>query len=110
MKAYRLSIYSLTGSSRPCAASGCFTPSHCRDQIAEGETPPIALAAQTRSLLFPAIPTFGELDHDVAFGSWSGLTGPVGMNPEIVQTIHDTVEAIMKMEWLSAQRVQFSIS
>ena len=81
-----------------------------RDLITEGETTPIALAAPERSPLFPEIPTFRELGHDIVVENWTGLSGPSGMDPEMVQTIHDTVEAIMKMEPVIEQLAQFGIS
>ncbi|MGJ8596905.1 tripartite tricarboxylate transporter substrate-binding protein [Sulfitobacter sp.] len=78
--------------------------------MAEGETQPIAIAAPTRSLLFPEIPNFRELGHDIVVEYWTRLSGPASMDPAMVQTTHDTVEAIMKMEQVIAQLAQFSIS
>ena len=105
-----MSRYSRTGSIRLCAASECFATSRNRGQITEGETQPIALAAPTRSLLFPEIPIFRELGQEIVVENWTGLSGPASMDPAMVQTIHDTVETIMKMEQVIAQLAQFSIS
>lgn len=81
-----------------------------RDLITEGETQPIALAAPARSPLFPDIPTFRELGHDIVVENWTGLSGPAGMDPEMVQTIHDTVAVIMQMEPVIEQLAQFGIA
>lgn len=81
-----------------------------RDLITEGQTTPIALAAPERSPLFPEIPTFHELGHDVVIENWTGLSGPAGMDPAMVQTIHDTVEEIMTLEPVIEQLAQFGIS
>lgn len=81
-----------------------------RDLITEGQTTPIALAAPERSPLFPEIPTFRELGHDVVIENWTGLSGPAGMDPAMVQTIHDTVEEIMTLEPVIEQLAQFGIS
>ncbi len=81
-----------------------------RDLINDGETLPLALAAPARSPLFPQIPTFRELGYDVVIENWTGLSGPAGMDPETVQTIHDTVEAIMAMQPVVDQLAQWGIT
>ncbi|MDB2408147.1 tripartite tricarboxylate transporter substrate binding protein, partial [Jannaschia sp.] len=80
-----------------------------RDLIDEGESMPLALAAPERSSAFPDIPTFTELGHDIVIENWTGLSGPAGMDPEMVQTIHDTVEAIMQMDSVIEQLAQFGV-
>ncbi|UWQ17765.1 tripartite tricarboxylate transporter substrate binding protein [Jannaschia sp. M317] len=81
-----------------------------RDLITEGETQPIALAAPARSPLFPDIPTFRELGHDVVIENWTGLSGPAGMDPAMVETINDTVAEIMQLDAVIAQLAQFGIA
>lgn len=81
-----------------------------RDLISEGVTVPLALAAPERSPLFPEIPTFRELGHDIVIENWTGLSGPAGMDPKMVQTIHDTVLAIMQLEPVVEQMAQFGIA
>ena len=80
------------------------------DLITEGETQPIALAAPQRSPLFPEIPTFRELGHDIVIENWTGVSGPAGMDPAMVQTINDTIAAIMKMEPVIEQLARFGIA
>ncbi|WP_425090858.1 Bug family tripartite tricarboxylate transporter substrate binding protein [Tropicimonas sp. S265A] len=81
-----------------------------RDLITEGETQPIALAAPERSDVFPEIPTFRELGHDIVIENWTGLSGPAGMDPAMVATINDTVAEIMQLEAVVAQLAQFGIA
>ena len=81
-----------------------------RDLITEGETLPIALASPTRSPLFPEIPTFRELGYDVVVENWTGLSGPAGMDPAMVTTIHDTIEEIMGLQPVIDQLAQWGIS
>lgn len=81
-----------------------------RDLITEGETQPLALAAPERSPLFPEIPTFRELGHDIVVENWTGLSGPAGMDPAMVQTINDTVAEIMQLEPVIEQLAQFGIA
>lgn len=81
-----------------------------RDLITEGETQPIALAAAERSSVFPDIPTFRELGHDIVIENWTGLSGPAGMDTEMVKTINETVGAIMQLEPVIEQLAQFGIA
>jgi tripartite-type tricarboxylate transporter receptor subunit TctC len=80
------------------------------DLITEGETQPIALAAPERSPLFPDIPTFRELGHDIVIENWTGVSAPAGMDPEMVKTINDTIGAIMQMEPVIEQLAKFGIA
>ncbi|SLN27894.1 Tripartite tricarboxylate transporter family receptor [Aquimixticola soesokkakensis] len=79
------------------------------DLIAEGATLPLALAAPERAPLFPDLPTFRELGYDVVIENWTGLSGPAGMDPAMVTTIHDSVEAIMADPEVVAQMAQWGI-
>ncbi|MBO6884627.1 MAG: tripartite tricarboxylate transporter substrate binding protein [Marivita sp.] len=80
------------------------------DLITEGETQPIALAAPERSTAFPDIPTFRELGHDIVIENWTGLSGPAGMDPEMVKTINETVAAIMQLESVIERLAQFGVA
>jgi Uncharacterized protein conserved in bacteria len=65
--------------------------------VEDGEVVPLAVAAPQRLPRFPEIPTFRELGYDVVIENWTGLSGPAGMDPAMVQTIHDSVEYIMAL-------------
>lgn len=80
------------------------------DLITEGETQPIALAAPERSAKYPDIPTFRELGHDIVIENWTGLSGPAGMDPAMVETINDTVAEIMQMPSVVEQLDTFGVA
>ncbi|MDV4167389.1 tripartite tricarboxylate transporter substrate binding protein [Rhodovulum sp. FJ3] len=80
------------------------------DLIIEGETQPIALAAPERSAKYPDIPTFRELGHDIVIENWTGLSGPAGMDPAMVETINDTVAEIMQMPAVIEQLDTFGVA
>ena len=65
-------------------------------QIRGGKVRAIALASRERNPAVPDVPTMSEwgiADFDV--GTWSGLIGPKGMPPEIVQRINAAVAAVV---------------
>jgi tripartite-type tricarboxylate transporter receptor subunit TctC len=80
------------------------------DLITEGETQPIALAAPERSAKYPDIPTFRELGHDIVIENWTGLSGPAGMDPAMIETINDTVAEIMQMPAVIEQLDTFGVA
>ena len=80
------------------------------DLITEGETQPIALAAPERSAKYSDIPTFRELGHDIVIENWTGLSGPAGMDPAMVETINDTVAEIMQMPAVIEQLDTFGVA
>ena len=67
------------------------------DMIEDGEAVAIALAAPERLADHPEVPTFRELGYDVVLENWVGLSGPAGIDPEMMQTILETVQAIIAM-------------
>ncbi|MFY0635198.1 MAG: tripartite tricarboxylate transporter substrate binding protein [Vannielia sp.] len=78
--------------------------------IEDGEVVPLAIASPERSKRFPEIPTFRELGYDVVIENWTGLSGPAGMDPAMVQTIHDSVEEIMAIPAVIEQMDQWGIA
>ncbi len=63
------------------------------DMALEGQVRPLALWMSARVPRFPAVPTFRELGYDVVGESAYGIAGPRGMDPEVVQAIHDAFRA-----------------
>jgi tripartite-type tricarboxylate transporter receptor subunit TctC len=56
----------------------------------------IAMAELKRSALMPELPTMDESGlPGFAVGNWAGLLGPAGLDPKIVQKLHDEVVAIL---------------
>jgi tripartite-type tricarboxylate transporter receptor subunit TctC len=78
--------------------------------IEDKEVVALAVAAPERSKRFPDVPTFREQGYDVVIENWTGLSGPAGMNPEMVQTIHDSMEEIMAMPAVIEQMDQWGIA
>ena len=65
-------------------------------QVRGGKVRAIALASKQRNPAVPDVPTLAELgvpDFDV--GTWSGLIGPKGVPPDIVQKVNAAVEAVV---------------
>ncbi|MGB3406073.1 MAG: tripartite tricarboxylate transporter substrate binding protein [Jannaschia sp.] len=78
--------------------------------IEDDEVVALAVASPARSARFPDIPTFRELGYDVVIENWTGLSGPAGMDPAMVATIHDSVEYIMALPPVIEQMDQWGIS
>jgi tripartite-type tricarboxylate transporter receptor subunit TctC len=64
------------------------------DMIEDKEAVAIAIASPERNPEVPDVPTFVEQGYDIVIENWVGLSGPAGMDPAMVQTIHDTVLAV----------------
>ena len=58
------------------------------DMALEGRLRPLAVWMSERVKRFPDVPTFRELGWNVIGESTYGIAGPRGMDPEIVDTIH----------------------
>ena len=56
---------------------------------------PLAMAEKKRSALMPELPTMDESGlPGFEVGNWAGLLGPAGLDPSIVQKLHDQIIAI----------------
>lgn len=78
--------------------------------IEDNEVVALAIASPARSARFPEIPTFREQGYDVVIENWTGLSGPAGMDPDMVATIHASVEHIMDLPDVIAQMDAWGIS
>ena len=57
---------------------------------------PIAMAELKRSALLPDLPTMNESGlPGFAVANWAGLLGPAGLDPKIVNKLHDEIVAIL---------------
>jgi len=57
---------------------------------------PVAMAEKKRSALMPELPTMDESGlPGFEVGNWAGLLGPAGLDPSIVQKLHDQIIAIL---------------
>ena len=62
--------------------------------IEDKEAVAVAIASPERNPELPDVPTFREQGHDIVIENWVGLSGPAGMDADMVAKIHDTVLAV----------------
>jgi tripartite-type tricarboxylate transporter receptor subunit TctC len=68
-------------------------------QIRSGRVRAIGLAAKERNVAVPDVPTMAELGlAEFEVGTWSGLIGPKGIPPDIVQKINKAVAEVVSEE------------
>ena len=62
------------------------------NHIKAGTARPIAMLSPGRNSMFPDVPTIAEAGFpDATLIFWSALHGPAGMNPAVVQRLHESV-------------------
>ncbi|MCK0752668.1 tripartite tricarboxylate transporter substrate binding protein [Chromohalobacter japonicus] len=65
-----------------------------RSMIESGRAASLGIMAPERLDSFPDVPTVQEaIGSDYQIGEWRGIAGPKGMDPEIVSTLEDALEA-----------------
>ncbi|MCK0743619.1 tripartite tricarboxylate transporter substrate binding protein [Chromohalobacter nigrandesensis] len=65
-----------------------------RSMIEAGRANSLGIMAPERLDSFPDVPTVQEaIGSDYQIGEWRGIAGPKGMDPEIVATLEDALEA-----------------
>jgi tripartite-type tricarboxylate transporter receptor subunit TctC len=62
-----------------------------------------------RSPRFPDVPTLKELGYDMVVTSPYGLSGPRGMDPGVVRTLHDALKTALFSPANEAVRKQFDM-
>jgi tripartite-type tricarboxylate transporter receptor subunit TctC len=78
--------------------------------IEDNEAVAIAIASSERNTEIPDVPTFLEQGYDIVIENWVGLTGPAGMDPEVVKSIHDTVLAVFASPEVQAKLTELGIT
>ena len=77
---------------------GWITPGAVGQHIQAGKLVPLAVAERQRTKLLPNVPTLIELGYrDLEVSAWMGLLGPKGLPPEIVRTLGNHMNEILKM-------------
>lgn len=71
-----------------------FSIGEVRAQVDAGEMKVLGIALDERLEALPDIPTFAEQGYDVVIGTFRGMAGPAGMDPEVVSALND---AFVKM-------------
>jgi len=64
--------------------------------VAEGSAIPLAVSATERLDTLPDTPTFTELGYDIVAENWLGISGPAGIDAEIVGTLQDAVATALQ--------------
>jgi tripartite-type tricarboxylate transporter receptor subunit TctC len=64
------------------------------EHIRTGAVHPLAVDSETRSTLFPAVPTMSELGFPNLAPVYFGFVAPTGTSPEIVKKLHDEIARI----------------
>lgn len=80
------------------------------DMIEDKEAVAIAIAAPERNKEIPDVPTFKEQGYDIVIENWVGLSGPAGIDPAIVEKIHDTVLAVFASPDVQARLKELGIT
>lgn len=66
--------------------------------VSTGKVVPLAITSRDRTPLAPDVPTLNELGYKgVDLGSWYGVFGPKGMPADLVKTLNDHLNVILKM-------------
>jgi tripartite-type tricarboxylate transporter receptor subunit TctC len=64
----------------------------------------LAMAERKRSALMPDLPTLDELGlRGFEVGNWAGLLGPAGLDPAIVDKLHDEIVSILDLPDMKAR-------
>jgi len=80
------------------------------DMIEDKEAVAIAIASPERNPEIPDVPTFREQGFDIVIENWVGLSGPAGMDPKMVETIHDTVLAVFANPDVEQRLIELGIT
>lgn len=71
--------------------------------VAEGAALPLAVSSPERLETLPDTPTFTELGYDIVAENWLGISGPAGIEPEIVATLQDALDTALASDEVVAQ-------
>jgi tripartite-type tricarboxylate transporter receptor subunit TctC len=71
---------------------GFLTLTTAAANLKAGKLKALAITSNNRLIDYPQVPTFNELGYpSLTTYNWSGLSGPSGMNPQIVKRINEEV-------------------
>ena len=71
--------------------------------VEEGTALPLAVSSPERLETLPDPPTFTELGYDIVAENWLGISGPAGVDPEIVSTLQDALDTALASDDVVAQ-------
>lgn len=73
-----------------------------RALIEGGKLRPLASMADERVSIFPEVPTLKEQGIDYSYGLWHGVTGPKGLDPEVLEVLGAAVAKAANSESFTA--------
>lgn len=74
---------------------GCLAdPSSFKSQIEAGKLKILAVMADTRTKMFPDVPTFKELGFDIAIRAWATLVAPKGTPKEVLDVLRASAKKV----------------
>jgi tripartite-type tricarboxylate transporter receptor subunit TctC len=89
---------------------GWITPGAVGQHVSTGKLIPLATGEKTRTKLMPNVPTLIELGYkDLDVSAWMGLLGPKGLAPEIVRTLNQHFNEVLKMPDVMARMASLGI-
>ncbi|EFY06442.1 tripartite tricarboxylate transporter substrate binding protein [Succinatimonas hippei] len=69
-------------------------PSSFKSQIEAGNLKILAVMAAERTKMFPDVPTFKELGHDMTIRAWATLVAPKGTPEEALKILRDSAKRV----------------
>ena len=69
-------------------------PSSFKTQIEAGNLKILAVMSEERTKMFPDVPTFKELGHDMTIRAWATLVAPKGTPAEVMQVLRDSAKRV----------------
>lgn len=69
-------------------------PSGFKSQIDAGNLKVLGVMADTRMQMYPDVPTFKELGHDMTIRAWAALVAPKGTPESIIKKLRDGAEKL----------------
>ncbi len=89
---------------------GWITPGAVGPHVQSGKLIALAVAERARTKLMPDVPTLIELGYkDLDVSAWMGLVGPKGLPPEVVRTLNQHFNDILKMADVMARMASLGI-
>ena len=73
-------------------------PSSFKGQIDAGNLKILAIMADDRSVIYPDVPTFKELGHDLTIRAWAALVAPKDTPADILKTLRDAAQKTVESE------------
>ncbi len=69
-------------------------PSSFRTQVEAGKLKILAVMADKRTKMFPDVPTFKELGHNMAIRAWATLVAPKGTPADVLKVLRDSAARV----------------